>query len=100
MMKSRPAASSAARPASGNRLFASLSAADRRVLQPALEPIDLPVRFVLIRPNTPFEYVYFLDDGVASLLALAEHGRAVEVGTIGNEGLVGAYGVLGADTMP
>jgi CRP-like cAMP-binding protein len=54
----------------------------------------------LIQPNTPFEYVYFIDDGLASLLALAEHGRAAEVGTIGNEGLVGAYGVIGGDTMP
>jgi CRP-like cAMP-binding protein len=54
----------------------------------------------LIRPNTPFEHVYFVDEGLASVLALAEHGRAVEVGTIGNEGLVGAYGVIGPNTMP
>src|SRR5215213_6616402 len=86
--------------APGNRLLARLSSADRRVLQSSLQPIDLPVRSVLIRPNTPFEYVYFIEEGVASLLALAEHGRAAEVGTIGNEGLVGAYGVMGGDTMP
>jgi hypothetical protein len=81
-------------------LLASISSADRRVLQPALELVELPVRTVLIRPNTPFEHVYFIDDGLASLLALAEHGRAAEVGTIWNEGLVGAYGVIGGDTMP
>jgi len=99
-MKSQRAPAPRAAQAPGNRLLAGLSTADRRVLQSALEPIDLPVRSVLIRPNTPFEYVYFIEEGVASLLALAEHGRAAEVGTIGNEGLVGAYGVIGGDTMP
>jgi CRP-like cAMP-binding protein len=80
--------------------LAGLSSADRRVLEPLLEPVTLPVRHVLIQPNTPFKHVYFIDDGLASVLALAEHGRAAEVGTIGNEGLVGAYGVIGGDTMP
>jgi CRP-like cAMP-binding protein len=44
--------------------------------------------------------VYFIDEGLASVLAFVEHGRSVEVSTIGTEGLVGAYGVIGGDTMP
>lgn len=100
MAKSRSIPSSRVTQASGNRLLAGLVPADLRLLQPALEPIDLPLRHVLIRPNTPFEHVYFVDEGLASLVALVEHGRAVEVGTIGNEGLVGAYALIGPDTMP
>jgi CRP-like cAMP-binding protein len=81
-------------------VLAGLSAEDRRVLEPSLKRIILPVQQVLIRPNARLAYVYFIDEGVASVLALAEHGRAAEVGTIGNEGLVGAYAVIGGDTMP
>ena len=41
--------------------------------------------------------MYFPIDGVASILALAD-GVPVEVGTIGNEGLVGLPVFLGAAT--
>jgi CRP-like cAMP-binding protein len=51
------------------------------------------------RPNQPIEAVYFPIDAVVSVLAVAE-GGVVEVGTIGEEGVVGLPVFLGAGTSP
>ena len=39
--------------------------------------------------NKPIEFVYFIESGVGSLVNTMANGDAAEVGTIGNEGVVG-----------
>jgi CRP-like cAMP-binding protein len=51
------------------------------------------------QPNQPIEAVYFPLDAVVSVLAVAG-GGVVEVGTIGEEGVVGLPVFLGAGTSP
>jgi CRP-like cAMP-binding protein len=53
----------------------------------------------LIVPDEPIRYVYFLDQGVASMLALLEGGGSVEVGMIGRDGMVGIHVLLGVETV-
>src|SRR4051794_17579565 len=63
-----------------NRLLAALSPADFSLLAPQLEPVPLPVRTCLAEPNRPIEHVYFLEQGIASVVASTLQGRRIEVG--------------------
>jgi CRP-like cAMP-binding protein len=83
-----------------NRLLAALSPADVSLLEPQLEPIPLPVRTCLAEPNRSIEHVYFLEQGIASVVASTPLGRRIEVGIIGREGLTAPCVLLGADRSP
>ena len=83
-----------------NRLLAALSPADFSLLEPQLEPIPLPVRTCLAEPNTPIQHVYFLEQGIASVVASTPQGRRIEVGIIGREGLTGLSVLVGTDRSP
>src|SRR4051794_18362186 len=52
-----------------NRLLVVLSVQDFGLLQPQLEPVCLPMGTRLAEPNTPIQHVYFLDEGIASVVA-------------------------------
>jgi len=52
---------------------------------------------ILYEQGSRIEIVYFPDTAVISLVSRMENGAAVEVGTIGNEGVVGLGLFLGAD---
>jgi CRP-like cAMP-binding protein len=80
-----------------NRLLAALDAPDLERLRPHLEPIDLPLGTVLLRPHEPIEHVYFLESGLSSDVAMTESERPVECGLAGFEGLVGVPILLGTD---
>jgi CRP-like cAMP-binding protein len=83
-----------------NRLLASLSLDDYRHLREHLEPLELHYRQSLCEPNKPIQSVYFLDTGVGSLVHIMRNGDSSEVGTIGNEGIVGLPIVLGDTQSP
>jgi CRP-like cAMP-binding protein len=72
-----------------NRLLAMLSQAEREQLGPELELVELELRQMLYEEGQPIEHVYFPISGVLSLVSQMEDGRAVEVATIGNEGMAG-----------
>lgn len=72
-----------------NRLLASLKPADYALLLPHLEAVSLPYRRPLYSANRNIDFIYFLENGVASLVSTMRNGDASEVGTIGNEGIVG-----------
>jgi CRP-like cAMP-binding protein len=82
----------------GNWLLASLSEQDRAILAPHLEPVPLPLGSRLISPGEPIEYVYFLDSGLGSDIALSgEDDKPVECGMVGREGLIGMPVILRSD---
>ncbi|WP_262027088.1 Crp/Fnr family transcriptional regulator [Microvirga sp. Mcv34] len=83
----------------GNRLLASLSADDLARLQPHLEPVSLALRQVLIEPNMPIEHAYFPEQGMSSVTNNSSGGK-IEVGVIGQEGMIGLPIVLGIDQTP
>src|SRR5437762_21102 len=53
---------------------------------------------ILYQPRAPMDYAYFPSQGVISSLAVMEDGRAIEVATVGNEGMVGLPLLVGAKT--
>ena len=72
-----------------NRLLELLAAEDLDLLRPHLEPVKLDYRLPLYEANEEIRFVYFPISGVASLVNTMANGSAAEVGTIGNEGVVG-----------
>ncbi len=80
---------------SSNKLLSRLSRADLRLLEPHLEAVDLPVRRQLESRNKPVGHVYFLDRGMASVVANGTH--EIEIGMIGREGMTGLSVVLDGD---
>jgi CRP-like cAMP-binding protein len=80
----------------GNRILAGLSEQHLEHLRPHLRRVNLEVRRSIWEPNQPIHTVYFPLTCVTSVIALDEAGGAVEVGTIGNEGMVGLPVFLGA----
>jgi CRP-like cAMP-binding protein len=83
-----------------NRLLALLPQQDYERLQPHFEPLDLLYKRSLYQANKPIEYVYFIETGVGSLVNKMKNGDASEVGTIGNEGLVGLPVIFGDKRAP
>src|SRR5580658_5533700 len=83
-----------------NRLLGLLPPKDYARLRPHLRRIPLEYRQSLYRANKPIGFVYFIESGVGSLVNTMANGQAAEVGTIGNEGLVGLPLVFGDDRAP
>jgi CRP-like cAMP-binding protein len=83
-----------------NRLLGLLLPRDYQRLRPHLHRIPLEYRQSLYRANRPIEFVYFIESGVGSLVNTMKNGDAAEVGTIGNEGVVGLPIVFGDNRAP
>jgi CRP-like cAMP-binding protein len=83
-----------------NRLLGLLPRKDYERLRPHLHRIPLEYRQSLYEANKPIEFVYFIETGVGSLVNTMSNGQAAEVGTIGNEGVVGLPILLGDDRAP
>ena len=84
----------------GNRLLDLLPAADRRRLLERMELVELDLRQPVYESGKPIEHVYFPLTTVISMLAVMEDGQAVEVATMGSEGMAGLPVFLGASTSP
>jgi CRP-like cAMP-binding protein len=85
---------------SRNRLLSVLSDGDFALLQPHLRHVALPLLYDLERPNRKIEMVYFMEAGIASIVAVQSDGSRVEVGLVGREGMSGVAVVLGGAQWP
>jgi len=83
-----------------NGLLAALPREDYRSLLGELEPVTLTSGEVLYEPGERIRHVYFLNDGQVSLLMVMVDRKALEVGLVGREGMVGVPLALGADASP
>ena len=99
-MTRRPAARRGNADTCVNRLLSLLAPADYARLRPHLEFTALKYRQSLYRAHKPIGYVYFIETGVGSLVNTMANGDAAEVGTIGNEGVVGLPLVLQDERSP
>jgi CRP-like cAMP-binding protein len=80
-----------------NVILAGLEPSTLEAVRPHLMWVDLPQGFCQVKPDEPIEYLYFIEQGLASSDALSSVGRSVEVGVIGREGVVGYQALLGQD---
>jgi CRP-like cAMP-binding protein len=80
--------------------LAALSPTDLALLQPHLHFLAVAVRHEIERPNRRIDTVYFMDTGIASVVAVQADDIQVEVGLVGCEGMTGTAVVLGGDQTP
>jgi CRP-like cAMP-binding protein len=83
-----------------NRLLAALSSADLQLMERHLKPVTLKLRRDLEKPNRRIDDVYFIDAGIASVVAVQRKKERVEVGLIGCDGMSGTAVVLGSHSSP
>lgn len=87
-------------PAIENLLLAALPAASRRKLLARGESVDLAAAAVLHDPGLPVSHVYFPVDCSVALVAGAAGNVKLEMGMVGNEGMLGISLMLGVEVAP
>src|SRR5579884_3356872 len=78
-----------------NRVLEALPARDRRLLSMQFTEVNLPRGTVLFEAGTTPEYVYFPIGAMVSYLSSTADGQSIEVGLVGNEGVVGIATIFG-----
>jgi CRP-like cAMP-binding protein len=94
------ARTTAGRPSATNRLLAGLPPADRRRLLARASRIELAAAEILYEPGAPIRDVYFPTGGSVSQIATMQGQDQLQVGLIGDEGMLGTSLVLGVATAP
>lgn len=79
-----------------NRLLAALTSQEYQRLRAHLEQFTLSFGEILYEPGQIIRHVYFPNNGIVSLLSMVEERSTLEVGIVGNEGMVGISIFLGA----
>jgi CRP-like cAMP-binding protein len=83
-----------------NRLIAALPSKDRARLLANCEPVDLVFGDMLSEAHQPIKHVYFPLVGFISLVAALVGHQPLEMGLVGNEGMLGMTLKLGIKTAP
>jgi CRP-like cAMP-binding protein len=86
--------------AAANRLLASVPSKDRQGLLALGEPVELAFGDILARPGERIRYAHFPMQSSISLLATLNGRPGLEVGLIGNEGMLGITLILNIAVSP
>lgn len=84
----------------GNRLLAALPRKDSEQLLASCEQIELTFAKVLYRAGERVPHVYFPTGSCISLVTPIDGAAGLEVGLVGNEGMLGIALILGVDVSP
>jgi len=82
-------------PSTANHLLAAMPRQAYKRMSTGLEPVEMIYGQVLYEPAGRIRHVYFPLDCLVSLLTAVDQERTLEVGMVGNEGMVGMPMVLG-----
>jgi CRP-like cAMP-binding protein len=83
-----------------NRILSLLPPAELEQLRDVMEKVSSAQHHSLFASNEPISHAWFPLSAIASLVVYDADGRAVEVGTIGNEGFAGVPLAHGVDRSP
>lgn len=83
-----------------NRLLDALPRKDRQRFLAACEPVELVFADTLAKPGERIRHVYFPVGGFISLVSTIDETDNLEVGMVGDEGMLGSPLVLGVSVSP
>jgi CRP-like cAMP-binding protein len=83
-----------------NRLLAALPCKDREQLLANCEQVELFFAEVLYRSGEVIPHIYFPIGSFITLVAPIDDGANLEVGLVGNEGMLGITTMLGVEVAP
>lgn len=84
----------------GNKILAALRGPVLPGFFSHLDRVHLTQGQVIYEAESQIDYVYFPETAVFSMLSTMKDGSTVEVGPVGDEGMVGLRIFLGAETSP
>jgi len=84
----------------GNRMLLLLPEIQFQSIRPLLMFQSFAHHTNLHEQGQELEFVHFLNRGLVSIVVTTRSGKAVEVGVVGNEGLVGTAAVVGLQKSP
>ncbi|HTZ38131.1 MAG TPA: Crp/Fnr family transcriptional regulator [Stellaceae bacterium] len=73
----------------------ALAPADLAELADHFQLVGLPKKQIVYEVGSPLDQVYFVEEGLVSVLTMMEDGASSEVGMVGPEGLIGVSALLG-----
>src|SRR5262249_487540 len=84
----------------GNYILLSLPEREFEAIRPLLSFVRTNHHTSLHEPGEKIEFAYFPNNGFVSFVVAMKEGKTVEVGVIGNEGMVGTPAVVGLNRSP
>jgi CRP-like cAMP-binding protein len=84
----------------GNRLLAGLPQKDCQRIVAGCRSVGLSFGEILAEPGERIRHVYFPIESFISLTTATDRGTTLEVGLVGDEGMLGISQVLGMDIAP
>jgi CRP-like cAMP-binding protein len=80
-----------------NRLLGAIAPADFALLRPHLVSVELSRAESLVEPGQAIQHSWFLEEGIASVVATTPGGHETEAGIIGRDGVADIATILGVD---
>lgn len=83
-----------------NRLLAALAPSVRQRLLGVCDAVELHAGEIIHEPGASIRHVYFPTASIISVMIPVDEASVLEVGLVGNEGMLGLPLLLGVDTSP